>query len=181
VDRRGRNNRTLYVSDQRVQGDSVAWSADGPKLAALLVLNDRFAAARVWDVATRKEVFSRTLEIPGNNRPLRGGIALSPDGKRLAGGLMKVFVWELATGKELHSLPGEGAADLAWTADGRRLVAGGQAIQVWDAESGLEVLTLRGEAVRQLRSLSPDGRWRVSPIGPDREMEVEEVPDPGVK
>jgi tetratricopeptide (TPR) repeat protein len=132
VDRNGRKNRTLYTSSQPRRGGSVAWSGDGTKLAALLILDHRTAAAKVWDVATGKEVFSRTLEVSGNNPP-RGGVALSPEGKRRAAGLTTVFVWELATGRELHSLPAEGTADLVWTDDGRRLVAGGQAIRVWDA------------------------------------------------
>jgi WD40 repeat protein/serine/threonine protein kinase len=72
-----------------------------------------------------------------------GGIAFSPDGRRLAAGRQDgmVRIWDVATGWELPALKGTGPIEaVAYTSDGRRLAAAdcGTA-RVWDAATGHEL------------------------------------------
>jgi WD40 repeat protein/serine/threonine protein kinase len=88
---------------------------------------------KVWDTATGREVFE--AKEPADSL---GGVAFSPDGKRVAacgrGGLIKL--WDAATGREDLSLRGHTgeATTLAFSPAGPRLVSGGadQAVRVWD-------------------------------------------------
>jgi WD40 repeat protein len=75
-----------------------------------------------------------------------------------------VKVWEVDTGKLLHTLPtgiSMSGAIVAFTADGRRLFGeADRTVHVWDVETGQEVRCLReflGGGVLA-RAFSPDGR-----------------------
>ncbi len=75
--------------------------------------------------------------------------AFSPDGKRLAAGewLFRVgdselkphlFIWDVATGEQLRSLPDHLSAALAWSPDGKVLASGefqGEVL-LWDVDTG---------------------------------------------
>jgi WD40 repeat protein len=88
----------------------LAWSPDGNHLAA------GGAQVQVWDLTTGKQ---KTMD-PGGKQV--DGMAWSPDGRRLASGYGDVAkVWEVATGKEVLSVPG--ACNPAWSPDGTRLAA----------------------------------------------------------
>jgi eukaryotic-like serine/threonine-protein kinase len=92
-------------------------------------------------------------------------VALSPDGKRVAGGGLdgSVCVWDTATGKEVRVVPGQNfrpVDSLAFTPDGRRLFVyhGGGTLRSWDL-----VGTNDGTALPVCESLggsafSPDAR-----------------------
>jgi WD40 repeat protein len=69
--------------------------------------------------------------------------ALSPDGTRLLVGLQDrtARVWDTATGKQLHLLPGHEAPGPAafFSSDGRRIASAGEQdriVRIWDAETG---------------------------------------------
>src|SRR5581483_10940962 len=69
-----------------------------------------------------KEVFSLSL--------MPRGLALSPDGKMLAGGWSQrqgygIGVWEVPTGKEIYFAPYPGIASVQFTPDGTHLVVSG--------------------------------------------------------
>ena len=63
------------------------------------------------------------------------GIAVSPDGRRLAAGLAdkKILLWDLSGGVLMHTfeLKNAGCLGLTFTHDGRRLIAGLGNGEVW--------------------------------------------------
>jgi uncharacterized caspase-like protein len=80
---------------------------------------------------------------------LRGGIAVSPDGRYLATSGDAVHTWELPSGRQLFSLEGVGTAVwVAFSPDGRYLAVGGQ---LWEFPAGLKAPLMGGV-------FSPDGR-----------------------
>jgi WD40 repeat protein len=91
------------------------------------------------------------------------GLALSPDGQRLALGHFTglVTVWDTADGRLLHTLHGFNIPNdaPAFSPDGRLVAAVGsldEPARFWDTASGKEVLTLRG--VQECLAFSPDHR-----------------------
>jgi WD40 repeat protein len=126
---------------------------------------------QLWDVATGRLI--RTFE----EHPSKVHSALfSPDGTRVLtimravtprarGGLFllkpiefetgtELALWDVATGRLLHTLAGHaaGTAAAAFSSDGRRVYSGGLdgTLKVWDAKAGTELATLLatgGEAI----------------------------------
>src|SRR5262249_4782777 len=99
--------------------------------------------ARLWDVATGKEVWQQTVE-----EAIITTAAFSPDGKVLAtrclclrGGPLRL--WDAATGKELRRCDGGDGRDLArslaFSPDGKTLASGNKMVHLWDVSSGREV------------------------------------------
>jgi WD40 repeat protein len=94
---------------------------------------------RQWDLATGQPI--RTLHAH-DGKGL--GVALSPDGTRLASGGDDgtIALWDVRSGRELtrwraHSAE---AATVAFTSDGKRLASGGadHSVKIWDVESLLD-------------------------------------------
>jgi WD40 repeat protein/serine/threonine protein kinase len=155
----------------------VDFSPDGRTLVA----TDGFTQLKghgtiwLWDVRTGHRI--RRWSAPGK----LCGIAFSPNGGRVAGGLCsppggKTFVWDARTGERILTLRGHTDAilDLAWSPDGRRIAAAGangEAV-VWDVRTGSELLTLTGHTTwvsgvafapngRLVATASPDGTVRL--------------------
>jgi hypothetical protein len=107
-------------------------------------------------------------------------MALSADGKTLAGGIMDgtVKLWDLATGREVRSFKGHasvtgthnaaGMAPVAFSRDDKTLASGGydESVKLWDVESGRELHTLKGHS-GNVTSLvfSGDGKILISGSG----------------
>jgi WD40 repeat protein len=98
-----------------------------------------------WDAATGKSLYPDTSGL-GHTGPVLA-VVLLPDGKRAASAAWEetvtVRLWDVASGRVLHTLPGNGGHSrvrLRYTPDGRHLVgAGGDGlVRVWDAD-GKEV------------------------------------------
>jgi WD40 repeat protein/tRNA A-37 threonylcarbamoyl transferase component Bud32 len=168
---------------------AVAFSPDGKRLAAGggdPASKGRGGKVSVWDAATGKELLS-FLDLPH----WVNSVAFSPDGKHLAaaGGDLwvtagrdpgrlvgEVFVWDAATGREIHRLHGHThwVTDVAFSPDGERLASAGadKTLKVWKVLSGQEVLTLRGHT-RWVRGVAfgPDGKVLAS-TGDDRVVKL---------
>jgi WD40 repeat protein/serine/threonine protein kinase len=123
----------------------------------------------VWDIATGR----RLMSFPGGT--VRG-IALSPDGRRLAAALdnggqaRMVRVWDADTAKILLTLHGHSQqiTGVAFSPDGRRIASMDSPpnaprartdVRVWDAATGHELMTLTGASELRASRLffSPDG------------------------
>jgi RNA polymerase sigma factor (sigma-70 family) len=126
--------------------------------------------ARLWDVATGKEV--RRFAI-GHilNHPI-GALAFSYDGTKLAGSLAgssshdgRVHLFEVATGKELKVFPkiGEDVPSVAFAPDGKTIAAAGDNVHLYDPETGKERLRIE----RRARGLafSRDGSVLTAAVG----------------
>jgi WD40 repeat protein len=156
---------------------SLAYSPDGKRLAAASGGFDEMGrplpgGVRVWDVATGEAIFT------GEDGDSFGGVAFSPDGKRLVTGGREVQLWDLSTsakgqqagGKKRLTLRGHGdrVNGVAWSPDGTRIATAGQdhLVLLWDAETGAVLNKLPEHAQRVFSvAFSLDGRWLASAGG----------------
>ncbi len=134
---------------------AIAISADGSTLASC----GRGGTASVWDLATGR--LTRRIQVAtGYAR----GIALSPDGKRVAAGGR---LWDVATGKPLFNLTGA-SFGFDFSPDGRLIATSGSysgLIRIWDAETGRCVRKLQGTRKHDRPNcvrFSRDGRMLLS-------------------
>jgi WD40 repeat protein len=109
----------------------------------------------VWDLETGKEA-----RLVANEMMHRA--TSSPDGRRLAGGMHKIGVWDALSGRELARLdqPGRVFA-LAFSPDGRRLASSefARPIRVWEVATNSELVRLAGhDGVTVALAFAPDGR-----------------------
>ena len=151
----------LSFTGHDIDVNDVAFSADGSMLAT--VGDD--GAARVWDVATGDELAS----LQGEGQAW--GVALSPDGTRLAAGWPNegvVRVLDLTSGetaRQVRAQTAVGPGATSFSPDGERLAiaAGLDGVVVVDAASGDDVLRFRPSIWGTVTvAWSPDGRWIAS-------------------
>jgi dipeptidyl aminopeptidase/acylaminoacyl peptidase len=95
--------------------------------------------------------------------------ACSPDGRFIAAGGYggEVYLWEVATGKEVHRFMGHrnNVNGVAFSPDGRYLLSGGHdsTMRLWDLETGKEIRKFQGHTGWIFGvAFSPDGRMAVS-------------------
>lgn len=110
---------------------AMTFSPDGKTLAGMgkdnkvILLDLKTKKPRVFDVV--KDFHAKWF-------------AFSPDGKKLAGGYNRIWIWDVKTGKLEHELEGSGYIDhAAWSPDGKTLAGCcPQYIQLWlwDAATG---------------------------------------------
>jgi WD40 repeat protein len=164
----------------------LALSPDGKTLAAAVGEDRRSREVVLWETATGKEV--RRLSHPWEVGPL----VFSPDGKMLACGdigqeqaelreglakgpkgvlhphpVGELRLWDIASGKELHTLGGHRCAvrDVAFSADGRTLASVGEeeeTVILWDVATGKERKRVKGEHPFRSALFSPDGKFLVT-------------------
>jgi WD40 repeat protein len=142
---------------------AVAFRPDGQALA----VGGLDGGVRLWDVTTGREL--RSWVVPDS---AAYAVAFSPDGRRLAAGYgtrywqfddparSAVYVWDAATGREVHRLAGhrQRVTAVAFRPGGRELAsadgswffrtprpAGPGAIRLWDADTGRPVRTFAGQ------------------------------------
>jgi WD40 repeat protein/serine/threonine protein kinase len=163
----------------------VAFSPDGQRLASASLSygwegQSTHAEAKVWNAATRQEIFT----LGGYAAEV---VAFSPDGRRLAsaGEDKTVKVWEATTGRVLWRSPQHTAPvhALAYSPDGRFLASAGAdwsklvhaEVIVWDMQTYKPRLTLGGHLGYILSlAYSPDGQ-RLASAGMDRTIKLWDV------
>ncbi len=139
---------------------SIAFSPNGSQIAA--IFRDH---TDLYEVASGKRIWS--LSTPGDCHQLQ----FSPNGRLLAagGGQSVIWVFDLTTGKLLHSQDGMARSidDAAFSADGRRLATldrSGGFLTIWDLASRRPVETtliadhFRGPALGAENRLSANGQ-----------------------
>ena len=155
----------------------VAFTPDSKHLAAAL---HRFGGreregplVRVWELTTRKEVFTAWEGGHAN------AVAFSPDGKLLAAGgendgTVEVYDWAAKKQISRFSADAHVVFCLAFSADGKKLYTGGNdpEVKLWDAATGRAVGKLEGhtDQVADL-ALSKDGTV-LATAGRDRQVLV---------
>jgi eukaryotic-like serine/threonine-protein kinase len=133
-----------------------------------------FSVVTVRDPATGHT--AREVSMPGGG--VRG-LALSPDGRRVA--VAREFspefeLWDLADGRHLATfrIPEGRVHGLAFAPNGKRIASAGDdgSVRIWDASTGQEVRTLPGhEGGAYAVAYRPDGR-RLASIGWDRAIRL---------
>ena len=162
----------------------VIFSPDGKRLASA----SEFQAS-VWNAQTGEELLTfgdhyfrdhYVTEVDRNHENVTGGVAFSPDGKRLATGGMDgtAKVWDAQTGEKLLTLEGrpDYVTGVAFSPNGRRIAtASGNTARLWAAETGKELLTLRGHrGVLESVAFSPDGN-RLATASDDQTVKLWDV------
>ncbi len=119
---------------------AVAFSPDGSRLA---VVSNQVSDAKIWDVATRKEL----LTLKGHT-DINWGVEFSPDGTRVitSGSDGTARVWDTATGKLLLTLSGHTSTVVKarFSPDGKWIATAAKdgTTRLWDATTGKELLSL---------------------------------------
>ncbi|MBC7228221.1 MAG: AAA family ATPase [Thermoflexales bacterium] len=179
----GRLLRTLSVQRPVI---SVAFSPDGRLLAS----GSRIGIVGVWEVASGYMLHTLGEQIKQDRddeekhfviTPSLLGVAFSPDGRLLASGSADktVKVWEVASGRLLHTLIGhkDWTLGVAFSPDGRLLASGSndKTVKLWEVSSGRLLYTLSGHRGTVLSvAFSPDGRLLASGSA-DKTVKVWEV------
>jgi len=151
---------------------SIIPCADGKRLVSTSFYGDRKIC--VWELATGKLLrrFPGTFE--------EKGIALSPDGKTLAGAKGEAIqLWDLATGKELRQFKGHrnGADGFAFSADGKTLASAGfsDAVRLWDIATGKQIGELPSKRHTVL-AFTPDGKTLIAGANFSPTIDIWDVP-----
>src|SRR6266545_144568 len=134
----------------------LAFAPDGKTLAS----GGTVGTARLWDVATGKEVLGLKGHTQNARRPgfvpagvAISGVAFAPDGKTLATASYDdntALLWDVSTGKPRGRLAGHtgGVHSVAFAPDGKTLATGGAfydgSVWVWDVASGKERARMAG-------------------------------------
>ena len=141
---------------------SLAFDAGG----RILVSGAMDDTLRIWDVASGRELRRVAVEAAGSD--WRGSLlmALSRDGRVIAGGGLMTQLWDVASGRLLRTLRPQGPAGarpdwaIAFSPDGSRLAVSGRTLQVLDTATGATVWEASVADVGTMQTLvfTPDGR-----------------------
>jgi WD40 repeat protein len=124
---------------------------------------------KLWDARRLGEPQEVLTGIQAGAPAVYAGVAFSPDGRRLVGGGEDntVKIWEVPSGRELHTLRGH-SGDVwaaAFSPDGRWAASAGEdsTVKVWDSHTGTLIHSFRGHTGLVTNvAFTPDGRRLVS-------------------
>lgn len=176
------------VGPNEDQVREVAFSDDGTLLAGVGFYPNKPPAMRVWDLPTRKEVFTYR----GEQHDHLAHLKFSPTQKLLVGFQSSpealLYVWDARTGKEIKTVPGR-CADGAFSPDAKLLagvIGKKNAVVLWQTDTWEVLRTLPCEKMEQPDiHFSPNGSllvaggttrlvvWRTDTFDKIRDFEVE--------
>jgi serine/threonine protein kinase/WD40 repeat protein len=143
----GTNREVATLPSENLPIARVAFSPDGTLLAGSGIPAGEAPAARIWQVATQRELWA----IGQMYGPAVSALAFSPDSKRLATAPhadLSVRLWDAVTGRPLTQLHGHSSliTGAVFSSDGTLLVTASldQTARVWDAASGRLLRAYRG-------------------------------------
>ncbi len=176
------SGRPLHSWKAHPSANRVAFNSDGQRLvSAGGDERQNNGEVRIWDATTYAEILAlEELKKSGVR-----GLALSPDGQRLAISLVggpEVMVWDARSGRELFTFHGHtrGVNCVAFDPEGRWIASGSGGfdrsdngeVKIWDSRTGQERLTLGGHLVGVYSvAFSPDGR-RLATGGMDQTVKI---------
>jgi WD40 repeat protein len=133
----------------------ILFSPDGK-----LLISAAGVIARVWDVATGKEISRKEY------RDLVNDVAISPDNRLVASASGNVIdVWEALTGKDEIRLQHDNQVlSVSFDQDGKMIVSSSAdgIARVWNVSAGEEISRMLHNGVGGGAAFSPDGKYVVS-------------------
>jgi WD40 repeat protein len=166
-------NERYRKAVHRGQTEGLALSPDGTTIVTAGGHPEDGIAAKVWEAATGKELWSIPRHPSGEQLHYIRPVAFLPDGSTLATGWSdgKVRLWDMKTRKEKAVFSGEagsGAEALAVSSDGKILaMASYEVVEFWEAATGKQLAKLKVPRVLHV-ALSPDGKWLATGTEPDK-------------
>jgi WD40 repeat protein len=134
------------------------------RLLCLALFGFGFASA-AWS----QEAVGPRLQIQLGHGSAVFAVAVTPDGKTAVSGSFDgiIKIWELATGRELRSLPRHGTTvtSIAVTPDGKYAISGSydKTLRIWDLATGRAIRNLAGHGgFIKAVAVSPDGKTALS-------------------
>jgi WD40 repeat protein len=156
---------TLLTDDVCMQGWP-HWSPDSSRIASgcIFVESGINTPARIWDVASEKEIMVIESEYGWTYRT-----EWSPDGTRLLvtyeNGVAQI--WDVATGVPILTFTGhQGVVGGVWSPDGTLIASSDyaeQLVKIWDSESGDELFNFSVPGAPLNIEWSPDGTQIIVP------------------
>ena len=170
-------NDAEFIYGLRFSPAGLAFSPDGKRLASMS--RSRDWKAGLWDVDSGEQIAELPLTPAPRRRSYREsdtGIAFSPDGNIIAGGLWhEIVLWDAADGKTLMTIPqseeNQRSVTLCFSPCGRYLAAGAwwkgglkkTAICLWEVATGKKITTFWGHTTDvQCFAFSQDNTLLVS-------------------
>jgi WD40 repeat protein/transcriptional regulator with XRE-family HTH domain len=152
---------------------SVAFSPNGNYVAS----GSEDGTARVWEVATGKEVARMTHPRRENSHRSSSAdsVDFSPDGKYIVSGSSDktARVWEVGTGKEIARMTHDHyVLSVAFSPNGNYVASGSEdgTARVWEAMTGKEVARMTHEEGVRGVAFSPNGKHAISRSGRDTDL-----------